>query len=179
MILAGDEWGRTQEGNNNPYCQDNEVSWLDWARARSPDREKLIAFVSRLIAIRREHAVFRPPHFLHGQKRIEPEVSDIDWFDERGARLSQEDWQNSEGRALVLSLAATKSDGAERAAVLMNASDSPLEFHLPGESEWRLLIDSADPELLPQLLTSKSYRLLDRGAAIFITSLEQRKSHAS
>src|SRR6185312_12760765 len=63
MLLAGDEFGRTQRGNNNPYCQDNEISWLDWVRARAPEQENLAAFVARLVAIRHEHGVFRPTHF--------------------------------------------------------------------------------------------------------------------
>jgi glycogen operon protein len=172
MLLAGDEAGRTQEGNNNPYCQDNEVSRIDWTRARSPEYEQLIAFVSRLIAIRRAHAVFRPRHFLHGEKRVGPDISDIDWFDERGLRLAPEDWENREGRALVLSLAGNSGGRSERALVLMNASDRALDFQLPAQSEWQLLIDSADPEIKPQRIATKTYRLLDRAAAILITSLQ-------
>ena len=104
---------------------------------------------------------------------------DGDWFDERGLPLSPEDWQNNEGRALVLTLAAEEAGHAERAAVLMNASDRPLEFKLPGETAWQLLVDSADLEAMPHLASGKTYRVLDRGAAILITNLKQRKRHAS
>jgi len=179
MLLAGDEAGRTQSGNNNAYCQDNEVSWVDWPRAQTREFETLTEFVRKLIAIRREHSVFRARTFLHGDREIAPEIRDIDWFDERGMRLSPEDWQNPEGRALVLALAAEEAGHAERAAVLMNASDGPLEFELPGDTTWQLLVDSADPKAMPHLVSGKTYRVLDRGAAILITTLKQRKRHAS
>ncbi|HSC17740.1 MAG TPA: glycogen debranching protein GlgX, partial [Rhizomicrobium sp.] len=179
MLLAGDEAGRTQSGNNNAYCQDNEISWVDWPRAQTPEFETLTEFVRKLIAIRREHSLFRARTFLHGDREIAPDIPDIDWFDERGLRLSPEDWQNSEGRALVLALAGEEGGHAERAAVLMNASDRPLEFELPGDTAWQLLVDSADPEAMPHLVSGKTYRVLDRGAAILITTLKQRKRHAS
>lgn len=179
MLLAGDESGRTQSGNNNPYCQDNEISWVDWARAQAPEFETLMDFVRKLIVIRREHPVFRARTFLHGDREIVSEIPDIDWFDERGLRLSPEDWQNSEGRALVLALAGEERQHAERAAVLMNASDRPLEFKLPGDSAWQLLVDSVDPEAMPHPVSGKTYLVLDRGAAILITTLKQRKRHAS
>ena len=67
MLLAGDEFGRTQNGNNNAYCQDNELSWLDWSMAASPPGIALTAYVARLIALRREHPVLRHPNFLHGR----------------------------------------------------------------------------------------------------------------
>ncbi len=72
MLLAGDEFGRTQGGNNNAYCQDNEVSWLDWSMAASPPGLALTDYVARLIALRREHPVLRHGYFLHGRHHPAP-----------------------------------------------------------------------------------------------------------
>jgi glycogen operon protein len=180
MLLAGDESGRTQNGNNNAYCQDNEISWLDWNRAHTSPNAALNAFAAKLIAVRREHGVFRPQHFLHGREQIVPGVPDIDWFDERGKRLSPEDWSNNEGRALVRGLAGDGEHQPEFVLVLMNASDRPLDFALPGDYQWRLLIDSAEPEKPPEQISGKTYRLQDRAAAIVITMLVgERKDQPS
>jgi glycogen operon protein len=98
-------------------------------------------------------------------------VLDIDWLDERGQRLSPEDWSNVEGRALVMALAAAEEDKTELAAVLMNASDRPLDFHLPDERQWRVLLDSSDPQKPERNLSGNSYTLPDRAAAIVITNI--------
>src|SRR5204862_650917 len=72
MLLAGDEFGRTQGGNNNAYCQDNEISWLDWKQAATPEAQELTDFVVRLIALRHENPVLRSRHFLHGKDELAP-----------------------------------------------------------------------------------------------------------
>ncbi len=66
MLLGGDEFGRTQDGNNNAYCQDNEISWIDWGLLDRPEGRALTAFVARIVALRHRHAVLRSPYFLHG-----------------------------------------------------------------------------------------------------------------
>src|SRR4029077_2863366 len=87
MVLAGDEFGRTQRGNNNAYCQDNEITWHDWQIAASPVGSALTAYVARLAAIRREHPVLRSAVFLHGNVHPAPAIADIAWFDESGGTL--------------------------------------------------------------------------------------------
>jgi isoamylase len=171
MLLGGDEVGRTQRGNNNPYCQDNDISWLDWKLAGSPHHALLRAFVSRLIAMRRAHGLFRPSHFLHGNDQIASGVLDIDWFDERGSRLSPDDWGNDEGRALAMGLAGNGNGTPEFALVLMNASATPLEFALPDGFRWQMLVDSAEPEKMPQQIATKNYLVQDRAAVMVITNL--------
>jgi glycogen operon protein len=178
MLLAGDESGRTQQGNNNAYCQDNEISWLDWKRALSPAGAELTDFVSRLISVRRQHAVFRARHFLHGHDEIAPGVLDIDWFDERGGKLSPQDWRNSEGRALVMGLAA-RDGTVEFLMLMMNASDRTLDFTLPRKFQWRLLIDSAEPQEQQREVSEKSYKLQDRATAIFVANLEGENREAA
>ena len=111
MLLGGDEFGRTQRGNNNAYCQDNEISWWDWSMAQSKEGGELIAFVSRLIALRQKHRALRARHFLHGLSKPAPGISDIGWFDERGEGIPDEAWRNRDLRLLALRRAARNEDG--------------------------------------------------------------------
>ncbi len=151
MLQAGDEMGRTQQGNNNAYCQDNDLSWVDWGLAAQPAAQALCRFTRRLIAIRRAWAALRPTHFMHATAELLPGIRDISWFDEQGHELSTEDWNNPEAHLLVLRRAAR--DGADPKGpvgvtlLLMNATSEDREFTLPEPSQaWRVLIDSADPD---------------------------------
>ncbi len=172
MLLAGDEIGRTQFGNNNAYCQDNEISWLNWNQALSSAGRQLSGFVNRLAMIRRTHPAFRARHFLHGFEQIAPGILDIDWFDERGVRLSPNDWRNNEGRALTMGLAGRNGENpAEFLVLMLNASDRPLDFTLPGPYRWRVLIDSADPEIEEHDLADSTYLVQDRAAAIAVATI--------
>ena len=148
MILGGDEFGRTQQGNNNAYCQDNELSWFDWTQLESERGHGLSDFVRRLTAIRRHYPLVRANYFLHGEVEVAPGILDIDWFDERGQHLTPEDWHNMEGKALMMRRVRRLPNGQlEALAMLMNASPSPLTFTLPTPGLTRkLVIDSADPQ---------------------------------
>jgi glycogen operon protein len=148
MILGGDEFGRSQKGNNNAYCQDNELSWFDWKQLESERGHALSDFVRRLTAIRRHYPLVRANYFLHGEVEVAPGILDIDWFDERGQHLTPEDWHNVEGKALMMRRVRLLPDGRlEALAMLMNASPSPLTFTLPTPGLTRkLVIDSADPQ---------------------------------
>ncbi|HLY06777.1 MAG TPA: glycogen debranching protein GlgX [Rhizomicrobium sp.] len=165
MLLGGDEFGRTQKGNNNAYCQDNEVSWFDWKLAGHDEGRKLAQFVQRLIALR--HAFPRPRNFLHGAEHLVPGIADIDWFDERGMRLSDEDWRNVEGRALILYVSRHEGDGrAIVSALAMNASCEPLDYHLLENVRWRMLLDGAAPEKEEFSLEQPLYRIESRAAVL-------------
>ena len=167
MLLAGDEFCRTQQGNNNAYCQDNEISWIDWKLAESDAGRALIQFVSRLIRLRRRFPIVTAPVYLHGDREILPGLPDIDWLDERNLNLSPQDWANTEGRALVLRRAGLREDGRiDILALMMNAADRPLPFHLPGDFAWHLLLDTADPETPPRELAEKVYTVRDRAAVL-------------
>src|SRR6266436_2201598 len=85
MILAGDEFGRTQGGNNNAYCQDNEISWLDWER--NEDQNRLFEFTKKLIRLREEHPVFRRPKFFQGRRIRGTEIKDVMWFNPGGSEM--------------------------------------------------------------------------------------------
>ncbi|HEX9159406.1 MAG TPA: glycogen debranching protein GlgX [Rhizomicrobium sp.] len=165
MLLGGDEFGRTQQGNNNAYCQDNEVSWFDWSLLERDDGASLARFLNRLVALR--HAFPHPHDFLHGHEQIVPGIADIDWFDERGVRLSDEDWRNDEGRALILYVLRRAGEtGAIVSALVMNASHEPLDFHLLENVRWRLLLDSAAPDREEHALDHPLYRVDSRAAAL-------------
>ncbi|HXA21852.1 MAG TPA: glycogen debranching protein GlgX [Acetobacteraceae bacterium] len=145
MLLAGDEFGRTQRGNNNAYCQDNEISWLDWRMFTAPAGAALIAYVARLAAIRREYPVLRSPVFLHGRVHPAPGIADIAWFDERGGTISAEAWNDVEQRTLVLRRATTVAEGKVAIlTLLLNPTDEHRQFRLPvPQMPARVLLDSA------------------------------------
>lgn len=173
MLLAGDEFGRSQNGNDNAYCQDNAISWVDWSLAENERGQELIDFVARLVKLRREHSALRSDSYLHGRKEIIPGVPNIDWFDERGGPLSLHDWRNSEGRALVMRLAAKRADGkADLVAVMLNASGESLDFVPPGAFAWRLLVDSTSPKASIETAISGRYTVGARGAALFAAVIE-------
>ena len=148
LLLGGDELGRTQQGNNNAYCQDNEITWLDWS---SVDDE-LLDFTKRLIALRRSHPVFRRRRYLAGA-----DASDLGWYTPGGEAMTTADWADSGARAVAIYL--DGSDAPDRAAdgallidddflVLVNAWWEPLDFVIPAVRAglaWRAEIDSYDP----------------------------------
>ncbi|MBB3911766.1 glycogen debranching protein GlgX [Sphingomonas desiccabilis] len=148
LLLAGDEFGRSQGGNNNAYCQDNEIGWVDWSKRDTPEGKALFDFTSRLIALRHEHELLRAPNFLYADKLPGTDINDLEWWDERGQPLSSDDWNNPEGRALVMRRARQLEDGRiEAMTLLLNASGDAITFHLPPPDVPRtVLVDSARPE---------------------------------
>jgi len=153
MLLHGDELGRTQRGNNNAYCQDNELSWVDWSRV---DKD-LLDFTRRLIALRAEHPVLRRRVFFTGASD-EKGVPDIAWLRTDGEPMGAEDWDRAEVRALAVlfnghAMTEPGPRGEEiddgRFWLLMNPGADPVEFAVPrlGEpASWTLLLDTgADP----------------------------------
>jgi glycogen operon protein len=144
MLLAGDEFGRTQRGNNNAYCQDNEISWVDWTLAQGDEGRALIEFVCRVMTVRHSFDSLQSQRFLHGEE-IAPGMRDIAWFDEQGYELPQEAWQNSEARALAVQRASAAADGRiDAVLMLVNGGHDPIGFTPPPPpGKWYLLIDSA------------------------------------
>jgi isoamylase len=147
MLLAGDEFGRTQHGNNNAYNQDNETSWVDWSLAESDDGRKLNDFTRRLIALRHQHPILRCANFLHGKDQPAPGVLDIAWFDEQGQVISAEAWNNPAERTLVLRRAAVDPDGnVPILTCFFNPTPEDRTFKLPPpQLPSTVLLDSADP----------------------------------
>jgi isoamylase len=125
LLLAGDEFGRTQRGNNNAYCQDNEISWIDWSAAA--DGDELTSFVEGLIRLRREHPGLRRDRFFA--------AGEIDWLRPDGRRMEAGDWNNPDARGL----AALGPQGM----LIVNAWWEPRSFKLPGEGAWAVEVDTA------------------------------------
>ncbi|MBM7405416.1 MULTISPECIES: glycogen debranching protein GlgX [Sphingomonas] len=148
LLLSGDEFGRSQGGNNNAYCQDNEIGWVDWSKRDAPEGQALLAFTSRLIALRHQHELLRAPSFLHAEKLPGTDINDLEWWDEQGQPLSSDDWNNPEGRALVMRRARQLEDGRiEGMTLLLNASGDAITFTLPAPDVSRtVLVDSARPD---------------------------------
>ena len=153
MLLAGDELGRTQQGNNNAYCQDNEVSWVDWQAAGS--HADLMEFASSLIALRREHPVFRRRRFFSGELGGQ---RDISWLTPAGNEMTGADWGASDTRSLAVLLngAAITEPGPRGEPItdqsfllLFNANDQPVTFTLPAAGTaagWVVVVDTASAD---------------------------------
>ncbi len=149
MLLAGDELGRTQGGNNNAYAQDNETSWLDWAAA---DME-LAAYVARLAAFRRAHPILRQTRFLHARPREADGVPDLVWHHPEGRPMTSEDWRDP-GLSVVSAELRTASgtppyDAREEVILAVFNAGPDREVKLPEPPAgrvWRLALDSADPD---------------------------------
>ena len=155
MLAAGDEWARTQHGNNNPYCQDNEISWLNWEH--TPEQAGLLAFTKKLIRLRHDHPVFRRPRFFQGRRIRGSEIKDIMWFNPGGNEMSDEEWASPFVRCLAVLLSGDTIDVVdfegepirdETFLLLINAHFEPIPFVLPGQEhlEWLLLLDTATEE---------------------------------
>lgn len=179
MLLAGDEACRTQRGNNNAYCQDNEISWVDWTLAASPEGEAMTAFAARAIALRRDHPLLRETRFLFGEREVLPEVHDIDWFDERGEALSPEAWQDPEGRALVMRRAGPGLDGEiEVLLIMLNAAPAAIAFSAPAPSmQWDVLLDSAHPEAAPHRLPGATFEVAAHTIAVLCAWPTRKNAH--
>jgi glycogen operon protein len=165
MLTAGDEFGRSQSGNNNAYCQDNEISWVNWATADSDFGTRLMSLASRAIAVRKTFSFLLTPDRLNSGQ-LPDNWSAVDWLDERNMRLSESDWENREGRALVLRYAGMRADGKiEILALLMNASNIDLDFKLPDAPRWVLVFDTAKDAAMFELEDS-TYRVANRAAVL-------------
>ncbi|MBK7540549.1 MAG: glycogen debranching protein GlgX [Candidatus Competibacteraceae bacterium] len=159
MLLAGDEFGRSQRGNNNAYCQDNEINWLNWDKIPAEEQE-FQEFVRRLISLRRDHPVVRRPLFLHGNKISQStRLRDIDWIGSGGGALSDAYWQEPKARCFGMLLAGDAGDHFtpdgypetdDTLLILFNAGPNPLPFRMPAAAnanQWRCLLDTAHPRL--------------------------------
>ena len=154
MLLGGDEFGRTQRGNNNAWCQDNEISWFDWERVE--ENAELVEFVRKLIVLRRAHPVFRRRQFLRGRGAEGSGLPDVWWFRPDGRRMTQRDWQRGDrivGMFLNGEEIAAPDEKGERILdesflLLFNAHHEDVTFTLPERrfgARWTLVLDTADP----------------------------------
>ena len=164
MLLGGDEHGRTQHGNNNAWCQDNEVSWFDWDLADGSRAQ--LSFTRRLIALRRVHPVFRRDHFLTGLQRMASGLPDAWWFRADGRQMAKADWQGPgnvllgvflNGREITDRTPEGEQVTDDSFLVLLNAGGEAATFTLPARrfgALWDLELSTAEPELAPGSITA-------------------------
>jgi glycogen operon protein len=178
MVTAGDEIGRTQQGNNNAYCQDNPISWVDWNFDEA--RTKLLAFVERVGKVRRLHPAFRRRHFFEGRRLRGTDVKDIIWLKPDGNEMNDEEWNHDFARCLGVYLAGDGLDEVDARGrrvsdddfvLLFNAHDGPIPFTLPPfeGNGWLVLIDTArDDGLVPEgtFQSNGVYELMERSLVL-------------
>jgi isoamylase len=156
MLLHGDELGRTQQGNNNVYAQDNELSWVDWFRAR--DFDVLTTFTARLTKLRAEHPVFRRRRFFNGRPVRGTPLDDIGWFTPGGDQMTDEDWESGFAKSVSVFLNGAgirepdtrgQRVSDESFFLFFNAHYEPIEFMLPelGVERWHVVVDTHAPML--------------------------------
>jgi isoamylase len=178
MLLGGDEFGRTQQGNNNPYCQDNEMSWFDWKLAGSAEGQALTGYVARLAALRHRHPALRCRHFLHGKDEPAPGVLDIQWFDTHGHVISDGAWNNGEERMLALRRASRNDDGSVPILSLyLNPTADEVRFRIPPpKMPTRLLIDSGAPDAPERDIAGDEIAVAARSAVLTISVYRAEES---
>ncbi len=152
MLLSGDELGRTQQGNNNAYCQDNQVSWLDWTL--KPEDAELLAFVRRMIELRKTHPAFRRRSFFQDQ-RIRGRIKNILWLNPDGLEMGDDEWNLGFARCLGMYLAGDAIGEVDKNGIavvdddfllMLNASPDEIPFTLPGfraNVRWQTLVDTS------------------------------------
>lgn len=157
MILGGDEIGRTQGGNNNAYCQDDELSWHDWDLDQR--RQALLAFTRRLIQLRHEHPNLHRRKFFRGRPRNGSDVHDISWFRADGEEMTDQEWESEWVRTLGIRLGGGTLDEVDENGepitddtllILLNAHEQAVPFVLPAahaDISWEVLVDTAKPDV--------------------------------
>jgi isoamylase len=184
MLLGGDEIGRTQRGNNNAYCQDNEISWYDWKLDER--RKRLLEFTRQMIALRKRHQILQQRRFFVGDYIWESQSKDIAWLRPDGIQMSPQDWQRPWIQALAMVLGGDAipmlDEQGQRMLddgllLLMNAHHEPIEFKLPAEAEggpWLVELDTSDPSLARDTSCEKTYKVGGRAIAVLRQPLDTK-----
>jgi isoamylase len=176
MICAGDEFGRTQEGNNNAYCQDNEISWVDWSL--DEEQRGLVSFFRRLTALFHLYPVLHRSRFFTGEANSEINVKDVTWIDRHGFEMKPETWDNERTRSFGMLLdGRAQVSGVRKPGVdvtvlaVFNGHHDMVKFRLPRSPEsagWNRLLDTTDPDLPSQFYRFGAvYEVAGRSMALF------------
>jgi glycogen operon protein len=179
MLLAGDELSHSQQGNNNAYCQDNEITWLKWEL--NDQDQQFLDFVRRAVSLRREHPVFQRRKFFHGRSLRGSDIRDISFFEPSGGDMSDEAWNAGYVKCLGVRLAGDligdvnekgEAITGDTVLLLLNAHFEPIPFTLPDSKSdhcWESVLDSAAAgEALPTLRSGEQYPLRDRSIAVLV-----------
>jgi isoamylase len=179
MMLAGDEFGRTQQGNNNAYCQDNEISWLNWDLADTG--KSLIALVRKLTRLRHKYAILRRNRFLTGAYDEELEVKDLTWINASGAEMRAEDWGDTNMRCFGMLMdgrarpTGVRQRGTEATMLLvLNAHHDLVQFTLPsspGGDSWSVVLDTNIPETDTGASVASGERYAVTGRSLLLLAL--------
>jgi glycogen operon protein len=184
MILHGDEVGRSQGGNNNVYCQDNETSWMDWDL--DEEQRDLLAFTKRVVALRREHPVFRRRRFFAGEAPPDGKAADIAWFTPEGKNMSDADWSHEFARSMLVFVNGDAIPEPDQRGekvlddsflIAFNGHHEPLTFVLPDEvygEGWLVALDTHDDQAgsvsifddATTLLPGVEFRVADRSIVV-------------
>lgn len=173
MLLAGDEIGSTQQGNNNAYCQDNPLSWRDWSP--SDDAASMLAFTRQLIALRRRFVLLRHGDFIHQPEN--PQDPGLFWFSRQGEVMSKSLWSEGQTRTLSLMLSGDLEgkgdapDSKQALLLMLNADEQDLQFKFPeidGVTQWQCLLHSQDKVTeSPQFIITDPFQLQGRSLMLF------------
>jgi isoamylase len=182
MMLAGDEFGRTQQGNNNAYCQDSEISWLDWS---IEDKGlEVIRFVKKLTKLRHQYPILRRNRFLIGEYNEELGVKDVTWINANGGEMQAEDWGETDMQCFGMLLdGRSQSTGIRQRGqdatmlLVINGYHDAVSFTLPESPEgkgWTLLIDTniPDSEETPEFDFGDSYQVTGRSLLLLLLQPE-------
>ena len=178
MLVAGDEFGRTQKGNNNAYCQDNEISWVDW-EGITEDGRALMAFAGELVRLRQSLPILRRARFLTAEYNPDLEVKDVTWINAAGTEMQQAGWADGNMRCFGMLIdGRAQTSGIKRRAsdvtmlIVVNAYHDVVKFTLPvfvGGDQWMTLIDTNDPQRgeSPTHKTGEVYEITGRSLLLF------------
>jgi isoamylase len=181
MLLSGDELGRTQQGNNNAYCQDNELSWLDWEHKD----ESLLRFVKKLIRLRKEHPIFSRTRWFKGDKEKINGVADIAWFLPDGQLMSEENWNHDFAKSLAVYLNGRGINMHRKTFepirddsffLIFNAHFEELTFRFPGTkfaTVWSVVVDTSQPENNEGIEYRSSDKIIAAGRSMIV--LQQKR----
>lgn len=180
MLLAGDEFGRTQNGNNNAYCQDNETSWINWDI--DTKGQELLEFTRFIIKVFHKHPILQRRRFFSGHNSNHLAIKDLTWLHPDGREMAKSDWNNSQIRYLGLRLAGDAIDEVDEHGdnivddtllILLNAHYEPVTFKLPqcpSDKRWELVLDTKNPTPFSELLLfecGSRYEMETRSLALF------------
>ena len=178
MILAGDEFGRTQQGNNNAYCQDNAVSWVNWSW--TDEQRSLFEFTRRALRLRRQHPGLRRSKYFQGRPIHGTDLHDLAWFRSDGQPMSERDWSDPATRSLAMFLAGRGIDDVDEAGrplvddnllLLLNAHHQDMPFVLPSletaKEPWQLIVFTADDRAELRIMPGEAFTLPARSLALF------------
>ncbi len=191
MLTAGDEMGRSQQGNNNAYCQDSDLTWLDWDLDK--ENKQLLKFVQQLIQLRKQHPSFRRRYFFQGRDIVGAGVKDITWLRSTGGEMTDKEWHQSFARCLGLFLAGDAMDeydergekiSDDNIILLFNSHHEDIPFVLPAEpalARWQVEIDTSDVDglgSLGRLYHANEKYPLQRRSFVFLKQLISPPLHS-